>query len=291
MPEMEQRIAQWRHNLGETTGCNNEVLDELEIHLREEIQQLVRTGHTEEQAFALAASRLGSPRALAREFAKVAEPADWLPVRIVRFAAIALSALLVGFLLLKYQEGRVDLLLTAHVYGITLGYALSLLVGSLAICYVTTRPFRDLSAGQMQELERAVFRLTATAAVLTLAGLLLGCVWAKDHLGRYWGWHPRETWGAGVVVWDLALLLLLAARTWNHRVIPLTILGNIVVAFALLADAFVPHHAYGTPPLPKVLMVFALIHLFLFGVGFLPARRRQHGGDRVAQTVPPQQPN
>lgn len=48
MPEMEQRIAQWRSNLAETTGCSNEVLDELESHLREEIQQLVRTGHTEE---------------------------------------------------------------------------------------------------------------------------------------------------------------------------------------------------------------------------------------------------
>lgn len=239
---------------------------------------------------ALAALRLGHPSALAREFAKVAEPASWLPVRVVRFAAIILSALLVGFLLFKYQEGRVDLLSAAHVCGVTLGYTLSLLVGSLAICYVTTRPFRDLSAGQMQELKRAVFKLTATAAVLTLAGLLMGCVWAKDHLGRYWGWHPRETWGAGVVIWDLALLLLLAARTWNRRVIPLAILGNIVVAYAWFADD--PSlHSYGHSTAHNASMVFGLIQLFLFGVGFLPTRRRQQGGDRVAQTVPPQQPN
>lgn len=291
MPEMEQRIAQWRRDLAETTGCNNEVLDELESHLREEIQQLVRTGHTEEQALALAALRLGQPSALAREFAKVAAPANWLPVRVVRFVAVVLAILIVGYLLACCQLPGVGLLLAAHAGTLTLGYTLSLLVGSLAICYVTTRPFRDLSAGQTQELQRAVFRLTATATVLTLAGLLLGCVWAKDHLGRYWGWHPRETWGAGVLVWDLALLLLLAARTWNHRVIPLAILGNIVVAFAWFAD--VPHHsyAYGTPPLHNALMVFGLTQLFLFGVGFLPARRRQQGGDRVARTVPPQQPN
>lgn len=287
MPEMEQRIAQWRRDLAETTGCNNEVLDELESHLREEIQQLVRTGQTEEQALALATLRLGQPSALAREFAKVAAPANWLPVRVVRFVAVVLAILIVGYLLACSQA--VGLLGAAHVGAVALGYTLSLLVGSLAICYVTTRPFRDLSAGQMQELERAVFRLMATAAVLTLAGLLLGCVWAKDHLGRYWGWHPKETWGIGVLVWDLALLLLLAARTWNHRVIPLAILGNIVVAFAWFAD--IPHHSYGTPPLHKLQMVFGLTQLCLFGVGFLPARRRQQGGDRVARTVPPQQPN
>src|SRR5262249_45199534 len=101
MPELEQLIAQWRRGLAEKTGCGSEVLDELESHLREAIVQLVQGGHSEEQALTLAASGLGSPPALAAEFAKVAAPTPWLPVRLVAFLAIVLAALLAGYLLAR----------------------------------------------------------------------------------------------------------------------------------------------------------------------------------------------
>jgi hypothetical protein len=262
MPEREELIAHWRRNVAETTGCPNEVLDELESHLREALQQLVQAGHSEGQAFALAAARLGHPRALATEFAKVAEPASWLPVRLATFAAVVLAALLVGYLLARWQDDRLELLLAVHVGAITLGYSASLLVGTLVICYVSIRPFRDLAAGQIRGLERAVFALTVTATVLSFIGVLLGCVWARDHLGRYWDWDPKETWGAVVLVWDASLLLLLAARVWEHRVMLLGILGNGLVSFAWSAGA--PHLRVG-------LMTFALTQVLLFGLGFLPA--------------------
>lgn len=269
MPEREELIAQWRRHLAATSSCSNEVLDELESHLREEFQQLVQTGHSEEQALALAASRLGTPRALATEFAKVAEPTLWLPARLASFAAIALAALLIGYLLSRWQDGRMGLLVAAHVGAITLGYSISLLVGTLIVCYVATRPFRDLAAGQIRGLERAVFSLMATATVLTFLGVLLGCIWAKDHLGRYWGWDPRETWAAVVIVWDAVVLLLLMRRVGEHRVLLLGILGNGLVAFAWFA---------GAPHLRTGVLIFALSQLLLFGLGFLPAgvlRRRE----------------
>jgi hypothetical protein len=262
MPEREELIARWRRNLAETTGCTNEVLDELESHLRDELQQLLQAGHSEEQAFALATSRLGPPRALATEFAKVAEPASWLPVRVATFAATILAALLVGFLLLRWQEGRLELLLATHVGAVTLGYSISLLAGTLTICYVVSRSFHDLTAGQIRGLERAVLTLTAAAAVLTLTAILLGSVWAKGHFGRYWLWDPREILAATVVVWDAVLILLLIARIWEHRGILLCILGNGLVGFAWLA---------GAPHLRTAVTIFALIQLLLFGLGFLPA--------------------
>jgi hypothetical protein len=263
MPELEQLIAQWRRGLAETAGCSKEVLDELESHLRDEVQQLVRAGHSEEQALTLAASRLGSPHTLAREFAKVADPVSWLPVRIlgIGFAVVILATPFLGYFLARGQNGRVGLLLATHVCAIMLGYGASLFVGLLAICYVARRPFGDLSAGQVQSLVRAVFALTAVATVLTLAGILLGCVWAKDHLGRYWGWDPKEAWAAGVLTWDVAMLLLLRHGASERTVIRLGILGNVLVGFAWFAGA--PHLLY-------LLMIFAAIHLALFGMGFVP---------------------
>lgn len=269
MPEREELIAQWRRNMAETTDCTNEVLDELESHLRDGIQQLVQSGHSEDQAFALAVSRLGAPGTLAAEFAKIAEPATWLPIRFAMVAVmIAATLLVVMLLLLGWKQRRLDLLVATHVGAVTLGYTISLIVGTLVICYVATRPFHDLTAGQIRGLKRAVFTLTLTAAGLTLLGILLGCVWAKDHLGHYWGWDPREIWASAVVIWDAVLMLLLMARVWEQRVVLLGILGNGLVGFAWFGH--VPH-------LRTAVIIFALIQLLLFGLGFLPAgglRRR-----------------
>ncbi|HEY7314671.1 MAG TPA: cytochrome c biogenesis protein CcsA [Gemmataceae bacterium] len=266
MLELEQLIAQWRRGLAETTGCSSEVLDELESHLREAIGQLVQGGHSEEQALTLAASRLGSPPALAAEFAKVAAPVPWLPVRLVTFTAIVLAALLAGYLLARCQDGRLEFLLAAHVGAVTLGYTGSFLVGFLAICYVARRPFRDLSPGQMQSLHRAVFRLTTVATALTIVAVLLGCVWAKDHLGRYWGWDPKETGAACVLAWNLTMLLLWwGVPALGRMVILLGIIGNIVVSLAWFAGA--PPHIFAG------VLVFGFTQMVLFGMGFLPAGR------------------
>jgi hypothetical protein len=263
MPELEQLIAQWRRGLAESAGCSKEVLDELESHLRDEIQQLVRSGHSEEQALTLAASRLGSPHTLAAEFAKNSGPASWLPVRVLRmvFLGVVLATLLLGYFLARGQNGRVGLLLATHVCAILLGYSASLFVGVLAICYVARRPFGDLNLGQMRSVGRTVFMLTSVAAVLTLAGILTGCVWAKDHLGHYWGWDPKETWAAAVLIWDVAILLLLRYGTSERTVIRLGVLGNVLVGFAWFAGA--PHLLY-------LLIIFAAIHIALFGMGFVP---------------------
>ncbi len=263
MPELEQLIAQWRRGLLETTGCSAEVLDELESHLRDEIQQLIATGHTPEQALTRAAARLGNPRTLAAEFAKVAKSA-WLPARLVMIAAIVLGVLFLGYVFPRWQD-RWGVILTAHVCSVTLGYTSLFLVGLLGVCYVARRPFRDLNAGQMKSLGRAVFTLTAVSAVLTFVGIVLGCVWANEHLGRYWGWDAREISGACVLAWACAMLLLF----WLRRVpegtlISLGILGNVVVGVAWFGAA---------PQLAAWLPVFILTQLALFALGFIPAGR------------------
>jgi hypothetical protein len=270
MFDLEERIAQWRRTLAETGGCHPEVIEELESHLRESLGQLVQAGHPPEQALQVALARLGSPQSLAAEFAKTAAPpaAPWLPARLGLIVAGALALWMAGILTARIQAGQMSLLLVSHVYAVTLGYSATFLVGFLAICYVATRPFRDLSPGQMQSLRRLVVGLTIAATALTFLGVLLGGIWAQENLGRFWGWDLKEIGGASVLAWDLTVLLLL----WRFRShTPLLLLsgmvGNIVVSLAWFGPAAVTAASFPS----SLLILFVLSQAVLLALGLVPA--------------------
>jgi hypothetical protein len=70
-PDLEIVIAQWREQLqGGGIKCSR-TLDELEMHLREEVEQLTSLGTSEQRALAQAFQRLGEPERLIAEFKKV----------------------------------------------------------------------------------------------------------------------------------------------------------------------------------------------------------------------------
>ena len=52
MPNLEQSIAEWRKTMRSVSRLASETLTELENHLRETVEQLVRSGIPEAQAFA-----------------------------------------------------------------------------------------------------------------------------------------------------------------------------------------------------------------------------------------------
>ena len=79
MFNLEQAIARWRQQM-RTTGLKpREVLEELESHLRDDIEEQVRSGIDPQQAFAVAVERVGEAGALKAEFQKL--PNRTLPVR------------------------------------------------------------------------------------------------------------------------------------------------------------------------------------------------------------------
>jgi hypothetical protein len=51
MFDLERAISEWRRQLAGGGIGSPDVLDELESHLREDVQQQVRLGHSPEQAF------------------------------------------------------------------------------------------------------------------------------------------------------------------------------------------------------------------------------------------------
>jgi len=71
MFNLDQAISDWRARML-AAGVNAlDILDELESHLREDIEEQMQSGSAVEQAFGLAVRRIGNPGALRSEFAKV----------------------------------------------------------------------------------------------------------------------------------------------------------------------------------------------------------------------------
>src|SRR5688500_12588538 len=91
--DLERQITAWRETIASDLGSRGpEIIDELESHLRDDVDQRVRAGRTPAQAWEAALTRLGESQKLAAEFRKsppTAPPAPWLPAR----AAVVLLAL------------------------------------------------------------------------------------------------------------------------------------------------------------------------------------------------------
>ncbi|MHC4646133.1 MAG: permease prefix domain 1-containing protein [Planctomycetota bacterium] len=135
MFDLSEKIDEWRCALIQRDTWRETDIDELENHLREEIAGLARSGLSEQEAFSVAAHRLGDPQALADEFAKV-NPATVFSHRIwwmlrgiliyLVFAYLA-GATWRGFVLLSVVGG-----LRGH-YPAVAGMLLSALVLSLTV--------------------------------------------------------------------------------------------------------------------------------------------------------------
>ncbi|HLX68432.1 MAG TPA: hypothetical protein VKV04_02285 [Verrucomicrobiae bacterium] len=73
MFNLETAIAEWRQQMIATGMKARGVLDELESHLREDIERRVKARTTEKEAFETAVRQLGQKDALTGEFAKIDE--------------------------------------------------------------------------------------------------------------------------------------------------------------------------------------------------------------------------
>ncbi len=282
MPDLENLITQWRGAMAKAVEHDDGLLDELESHLREEIDRLIRSGASTTEAFQTAVARFGSPSALGGEFDKLAAASapTWLPVKIAIGIDVLAAVLLCGFFLCRLGTRRIDLVLATHTISITLGYLTVFLVGGLGLCYTGVRLFHDLPPSQRYALRRSLVTLAAIATLLDAAGIILGMLWAKEHWGRYWAWDPKETGGL--------MVLLCATMTAGCRWLPristrsltlLAIIGNLATAWAWFGvNLFgVGLHRYGHPTDLVWTLGFCAVHGVFLLAAFLPPNRLRIG--------------
>jgi hypothetical protein len=143
MRDLETQIAQWRRDMRGAGIRSATLLDELESHLRDDIEHQMRTGADAESAFGAAAAHIGRAGNLRGEFQKIQStlsmnlsPATHRKLREL-LVVIALVAIQVGLLLpivhkLKTQQALTTFdIVAACALGV--GYVIGI------VCYVRKR--------------------------------------------------------------------------------------------------------------------------------------------------------
>ena len=105
MPDLDTRIANWRQSMTDKGIASAQTLDELESHLRDEVDRLLALD--EAQAFDDAVARLGDASTLKGEFGKLGEPIAIPPARhrlFSRTAAATAAIMLLAFLAYPHGE-------------------------------------------------------------------------------------------------------------------------------------------------------------------------------------------
>jgi hypothetical protein len=232
MRDLEKQIAEWRRKVAKTVGHRENVLDELEAHLREEIERSVSAGSAPEDAFQSASDKIGVPAAVGSEFQKLALGwrAQWMPVKLARIFVIFLALLLGAYLI--YNLGGARLLLASHVASVTLGFVLVFVIGALAMCYVGARLLRPPGPTHEYLLLRTMLQFAGLAAILSIIGIVLAMFWAKANWGRYWAWDAKEVGALLVVGSALVTLAVGWLRPASPRALAFAgIVGNVCTAW------------------------------------------------------------
>jgi hypothetical protein len=100
MFNLEQSIADWREQML-ATGIQSPVpLDELEIHLREEIERQVKSGTSEQNAFELSTQQIGTAAMMKNEFEKIEQSKELREWKFIQFIFFAGFGLISAFIII-----------------------------------------------------------------------------------------------------------------------------------------------------------------------------------------------
>ena len=268
MRELEKRIDQWRCEM--RSRLSSEAVEELETHLRDSMEEFISSSRDELEAFELASKRIGKADELNAEFEK--HQTSWWAIKVATIAAVlvALSASIVA-VMIALKGGALNWVLALHVLSVTAGYVGVFLVGSMGICFLAERLWRDFSPTRSAAAARSTTAFAAGALAFSALGTGLGMIWAKMAWDRYWAWDPKETGAFGILIWLLLFIAISRARAVSPRAImTLAVLGNIVAIFGWFgANSW----ASGQWNVVSTTMILGgtAIHLMIAALAFAPA--------------------
>ena len=135
---------------------------------------------------------------------------------------------------------------------------------------------RDLSLKMADLLYWYIF----IGAILLIAGIFTGSMWAAESWGRYWGWDPKEVWS---LVAFLAYMAILHARA-EHWIGSFGVAAWSIVAFQTILmtylgvnyvlSAGLHSYGFGDSNVVRAMIAVALVELAFLAAGWIrrPAR-------------------
>ena len=193
MLDLVSQIRSWRENLAAEAVYGPADLDELEIHLREELASLTGQGLSEQEAFAVACLRLGDSKRLSPEFAKVntdlvfKKRLFWMCAGVLGYGLITkLAALLSGGTILAGASAG----LTGNTLGVLAEsvHVLTLALAVLGLLFVVRRCTEPLAFPAWVQSTRGKLALFAGLAALSLvlmaAPVVLTAVYVRMLIPR-----------------------------------------------------------------------------------------------------------
>jgi hypothetical protein len=108
MFELDRAIAEWRRQMSAGGVESSTTLDELESHLREDIEQQARSGMGLQQAFEIASKQIGSATRLKAEFRNAGVPLETWFVNLAGIACGTIAFLFSGWILCFLFHREID---------------------------------------------------------------------------------------------------------------------------------------------------------------------------------------
>jgi hypothetical protein len=270
MPDLETQIATWRRQMLAAGIKTLSTLDELESHLRDEIDRLRTAGVPETEVMARAVSHLGHPPAVQAEFKKLGLSSRSL-ANIVTAVWASVLLLLAAVFSPRLLDGRWNGLLASHVFTVTAGYLAAFVVGGCGMAWICAQWMRGAAAGHPALMHTAA-RFTRFAAALIVVAVVLGMFWSGQNLGRYFMGDYREIGGMCGGAWFAALWIVRRSPRLKERAAMLLgVGGSMLVGFAWFGAVPLDKGAGASSYWP--LAVLAGLHfLFLLGALVRPLR-------------------
>jgi hypothetical protein len=172
--DLNQAVQDWRENLKSSPAFRCDNLDELQSHLMDSIAALMTRGLSEQEAFSVAAHRLGNCSLLGPEFGKMNRKSVWLDRVLWMLIGIQVWGLLSGlaasaaqsaaFFGFKHWVGLQSDNLVAPAMFLTVFHILCL-VGSVGLCWWLLNRNREVLARLARKClgGRSALLLTAVA--------------------------------------------------------------------------------------------------------------------------------
>jgi len=203
MFDLEANVAEWRQSLASRGSVSSAALDELEDHLRASFERLsadpgLQNALTPDECFALAARRIGDPRALSAEFEQIDPSAAarrrWIWM-LTGYAGIHLAsqALLTLSVIVAATTWYADPLVSSAVFALTLLGGVALMIwaaGTGVVRRALDSVTHTASVGAWSSVRVMALGLVALLAstLLTPLGTIVSA--RSMSVGRLWNDPP-----------------------------------------------------------------------------------------------------